>query len=129
MKIKNALIISPEFNTAIEKLLKKEIPISLCLELSKMIEEVDTQVKIVNRARQATLEKYTRKDEKNEYMVDSDGNAIFENDTIKTKCLKELSGILNEEFDISLEKKVPLSKEDKMTSQEFMLLKDLIEIV
>jgi len=129
MKIRNALIISPEFNTAIQKLLKKEIPISLCLELSKVVEEIDTQVKIVNRARQAILEKYTKKDEKGKFMVDADGNALFVDDTIKNKCLKELTGILNEELDISLEKKVPLSKDDKMTSQEFILLKDLIEVI
>ena len=128
MKIKNGLIISPEFSSAIQKLLKKEIPVSLCLEISTMIEEIDTQIKIVNRARQAVLEKYTKKDEKGKYVVDDNGNAVFENENIKVKCLNELSDILNEEFDVALTSKIPLTKEDKMTPQEYILLKDLIEI-
>jgi hypothetical protein len=128
MKVKNGLIISPEFSSAIQKLLKKEIPISLCLEISTMIEEVDTQIKIVNRTRQAILEKYTKKDEANKYVTDDKGNAVFENDEIKARCLTELAGILNEEFEVSLSAKIPLTKEDKMTPQEYILLKDLIEI-
>jgi hypothetical protein len=128
MKIKNGLVISPEFTSAIQKLLKKEIPISLCLEISTMIEEIETQIKIVNRTRQAVLEKYTKKDVEGKFVTDEKGNAEFDNDDVKNKCLTELATILNEDFDVSLSTKIPLSKEDKMTPQEFILLKDLIEI-
>jgi len=128
VKLQNGLIIMPEFLEAFQKLMTMEIPVSQCVALSTAMEEINTQTTVVNRSKRVILEKYCSKDESGEPVVGEDGNATFESDEVKTKCLGDIAEIMNDEFEIHLEKKVVLPANTKMTPQEYVFLKDLIEV-
>lgn len=128
IKLQNGLVIMPEFMEALQKLMVLEIPVSQCVALSTAIEEINTQTNIVNRSKKVILEKYCLKDEAGKAKVDKVGNAIFENDETQQKCLNDIGEIMNETFELHLENKVVVPEDTKMTPQEFILLKDLIEV-
>lgn len=88
--LKNGLVVMPQFMEAFEKLMKMEMPIAKCLQLSTTMEELDAQIKIVNRSRRVFLEKHCKKDDKGQFVVDDDGNATFDTPDIKSQCLKSI---------------------------------------
>jgi hypothetical protein len=79
----------------------------------------------------AILEKYCIKDENGKPVPDKSGNASFESEEIQKKCMDDISSIMSEDFELHLENKIPLSGDGdvKMSPEEFMLLKDFIEVL
>jgi len=128
VKTKNGLLIMPEFSEAFLKLMKMEMTVKECLALSTVFEEIDSQIKIVNRTKMAVIEKYCQKDEGGKPVADDKGNAIFDSQEIQHKCLEDISAIMNEDFELHLENKVSISGDIKMSPQEYTFLKDLIEV-
>jgi hypothetical protein len=126
VKLQNGLVILPEFMTAFSKLMAMEIPVSQCVALSTAIEEIETQINIINRSREVILNKYCLKDKNGKALVDSKNNATFENKEIEEKCLKDINDIMVDTFEIHLDKKVTLDKTVKMSPQEYMFVKDLV---
>jgi len=127
MEVKNFLLVSEKFLPAFEKLLRKEIPAKTCLQLSAAYDEIVSQITVVQRTRKAIAEKYAAKNEDGTVKIDELGNVVFPDDETKTKALKEIDEILNESLELALNK-VVLNPEDKMTTEEYIMLRDIVEI-
>ena len=123
-------ILNPQFVPAIEKLLKKEIPLSVCEELAKIIMDIESKIQLVNKVRSAIIEKYLEKDEKGQPKILNGTQPVYKSPEAEQKFLGELNELLSGGFEVQLSKKIDLDSEiDKMSGQEYLLVKDLINIV
>jgi len=127
MEIKNFLLIGEKFLPAFEKLLRKEIPAKQVLQLSTAYDEIVAQINVVQRTRKAIAEKYAAKNDDDTVKIDDVGNVEFPDDETKAKALKEIDEILNETLELAIDK-IVISPEDKIITEEYIILRDIIEI-
>ena len=129
MKIKNGLLLNPNFIKSIQKLFTIEMPAKQCLELSMVLDEVDPQIKILQRSKYIIIDKLAKKDADGKIITDDTGEAQFKDIETRQKCFGQVTEILNEDFEISLKKKVLIDEDDKrFTPQDLMILRELIEV-
>ena len=127
MLIRNGFVTNPDFLDAFNGLMKREMPIWQCLEMSKSVEEILKQVSIVDRAKLAIADQYGKKE--NGQLVIIDKNVVFDDDNKKNICLAKVQELLEETFEISLTSKVKVPRDETFTPYKFALLQDVIEIV
>jgi hypothetical protein len=128
MKIKNRLVLDEQFVKSFSELMIIGMPAKQCLEVSAAIDELSTHYNILIRARKAIADKYCKKGEEGEPIVEN-GNIVFEEEELKKKFLDELEEINNEEIDLPLTETVKIHKNQIMTPLKVKLLRDIIEIV
>lgn len=129
MKLTNLQILNPQFVPALEKILKKEIPLSTCEELAKIILDIEERSKLIEKVRSAMIDKYLEKDDKGQPVVIDGNQPKYKSPEGQQKFMGELNELLKGEFEVQLTNKVNLEESDKMSGQEYLLVKDLINIV
>lgn len=128
MKIRNGFIADPNFKVAFQSLFSKPVTAKQCLELNQAADELDAHLRVILKAKFQIMEKYASKDEAGKMKTEDNGEVIFPNEEVKTKCAGEVMEILNEEYDIPLTSKVVVYDDEILLPVHYSLLRDLIEI-
>lgn len=126
MKIKVATILHPDFSKALEGLLKKEMSIPQCMQLSEAIKKIEESSVNAERVRKALLERYVVLDDQGK-PIQENGNPVYKNPESKSEFLQKVQELLNEECEIAFDNKVVLGPEDRMSPQQFFLLSEFVE--
>lgn len=126
MKIKAGTILHPRFSPALEKLIGKEMPMEQCVSLSEAISQIEDHSKTINRARQALLDQYIEKDERGMAKMISANEPAYKDAESRNSFLNKTEEFLGQEFEVNFDKKIELTKNDKMTPQDYLLMKDFV---
>lgn len=126
MKIKIATILHPEFQKALESLLKKEMSIPQCMQLSEAIKKIEESSENANRVRKALLERYVVLDEEGKPLQEGE-HPVYKDPESKSEFLVKVQELLNEECEIVFDNKVVLGPSDRMSPQQFLLLSEFVE--
>jgi hypothetical protein len=130
MKIKNDTIMKSEFKDAILRLLKRELPVSVSLDLITSIDEINKRNAIIGQQKTLLLEKHVMKDANGSFLEDANGPK-YKSATDKTKMEAAYKELGDQTFDITLKDKIKISKSaDRMSAVDISVLRDeFIEIV
>lgn len=128
MRMKSEKLLRPEYMSALNKLMKKEISAKQCLQLAKTAQEIDNQFKAIQKSRKIIIENYAVLDEDGKVKTKNNSTIIFKSKEDEEECKAKIIEMLEEEFEISLKEKIKMSAEEKFTTEEMVLLEDLIEI-
>jgi hypothetical protein len=130
IKIKNGVIAVPDFEPAFQKIVAGiQMPARQCLEVATVLEEILKQKRIIERTRRIVLEKYGKKDSEGKLITNDRNETIFESPNSKMECMKEMEQLFEEDFTVTISKKIEVPESFKMFPQEFILLKDFIDLV
>jgi len=135
MKLKNGVVMSPNFTVAVEQLLKLEMTVKECVELAETAEALNDRLVVLDKAKKAIMTRFAKKDEKGEMVTQptiSDPNLltpVFESEESATAFAEEIQKLLQEETDIPLKAKIKINSNTKMNTAYFMAIKDLVELV
>jgi len=135
MEIKNSVIMSPNFIPAVEKLLKVEMPVKECIELAEAVEVINEKLRALETAKKSIMDRFAKKDENGEMITQpsvQDPNLrtpIFESEDSAKNFAEEIQKMLEEKADIPLKSKIKVKGTVNMTTDDFMVIKDLVEIV
>ena len=127
MRIKNSLVINEEFVKFFSELININMPVKRCLEVSASIDDLSKHCSILIRARKAIANRYCKKGEDGNPLVEKD-NLVFESEDLKKKFSEEIEEIDNEEFDLQISEAIKISSDIIMTPLKMRLLKGIIEI-
>lgn len=128
MKLSNAQIMNPQFVPALDKLMRKSIPVSVCAELAECIAEIEKKLSTVMKVKNAIIDKYVEKDDKGQVAM-IDGKAPkFVSDDARGKFMEEVNELLRGEFEVAFNSKIDLDESDKMTAQEYVMIKEFVQI-
>lgn len=128
MKIKNLTAMNPMFVPALDKLIKKDLPVKTCFSLAKMVKEINDNLEIIDKAKLAIVDKYAQKDEDGKIRFQDNGQPLFNSDEDKKKFLEDLKDLAEQEFDISVETKIPLPSDIKMSVDEILAIEHIVEL-
>jgi hypothetical protein len=121
-------ILNPQFIPALDKLMRKSIPVSVCEELANCITEIEKKINTVQKVKSAVIDKYLVKDAKGQVVIVDDKMPKFIDDEAKQNFYKEINELLRGEFEVTFNSKIALDESDKMTAQEYVMIKDFVEI-
>ena len=98
MKIKAGII----YNAiqVIDELSEKPMKVALVAKLLRLSDELQKENQLIEKQRMEILEKYGKRDEDGQLIVDENNNVSFENDNIE-KVQKELYDLSELEIDIT----------------------------
>jgi hypothetical protein len=128
MKLSNMQILNPLFVPTLDKLMRKNIPITICAELSDSISEIETKIANVQKVKDIIVDKYLEKDEKGQVVVIDGKTPKYKNDEAQQKFVTEVNELLRGEFEISFNSKIDLDESDTMSVQEYMLIKNFVNV-
>jgi signal transduction histidine kinase len=129
MKLTNVQILNPQFVPALEKLLKKSMSVSTCEALAVAISEIEKKGSILQRVRTAMVDKYLEKDAKGKPVIINENQPKYKSTEAKQQFLTELNELLQGSFEVAFDKKIDVSEDEVMPAQEYMLIRDLVNIV
>lgn len=129
MKFTAMKLLTPEFIPAVNSLLKKDMEMPKCVAFAEAISELEKHVNTCNTIRQSIVDKYIKKDANGQplFVDESKNIPVFVSPEASGLFQKETQELLEQEFDIGFDEKIQVTKEDKMSPQFYMLIKDLIE--
>lgn len=131
MKIKGITLLNPNFVPALEKLLGKEMPIADCVALSEAVGEIEKHIETVQKARKGLIDRYVEKDESGASKItrkDDTTEVQFKSQEDRVAFAKDVEELGNQEFDIRFDTKIVISKDEKMSPRDYLLIKDFVEI-
>ena len=129
MKLTNLQILNPQFVQALEKLLKKEMPLSTCAKLAEVLMEIEKKAALLQKIRTAMVDKYLEKDPKTGKPVIVDGSKPkYKSVEAQEQFMGELNELLKGDFEVSFDEKVNIPETEAMVAQEYLLIKDFISI-
>ncbi|MBD3261063.1 MAG: hypothetical protein GF334_05175 [Candidatus Altiarchaeales archaeon] len=129
IKIKNGILIQEAFLEHYTKLLQRQMPAKLCLELNQALDEIISQASVVKRTRLEIAKKYGEKKEDGSLLTDAAENVLFPDEETKAKCMGEINEILNETLTITVSKPVSIYEDETATPDELRFLGGLIEVI
>jgi hypothetical protein len=134
MEIKNSTIMSPNFIPAMNKLLKVEMPVKECIALAEAIDKINDKLKVLETAKKGIMDRFAKKDESGELVTQptvSDPNLrtpVFESEESAKEFAEEIQKLLDEATELPLEGKITLKGDIQMSTEDFMVVKDLVAI-
>lgn len=135
MEVKNSVIMSPAFIPAVEKLLKVEMPVKDCIELAGAVDTINDKLRVLEKAKRSIMDRFAKKDEEGNLITQPSpsnpnlGTPIFESEEKAQEFAVEIQKMLDEVTDIPLQNKIKLNDGVSMTTDDFMIIKDLVEVV
>ena len=135
MDVKNSVIMSPNFIPAVEKLLKVEMTVKECIALAEAVETINDKLKVLEKAKKAIMDRFAKKDDAGEMVTQptvSDPNLrtpIFESEESAKNFAAEIQKLFDESTEIPLKDKISIGSDVKMSTDDFMVVKDIIEII
>ena len=101
MKITNRRIVND--SNFLESLMHRQFPVKISYAISKNISKLESDLKIYNSEREKIINKYCKKDEEGNLVIDESNNYSIEEEYIDI-CNKELNELLDIEVDIDIHK-------------------------
>ena len=127
MKITNRRIVND--SNFLASLMHIQFPVKISYAISKNISKLESDLKIYNSEREKIINKYCKKDEEGNLVIDESNNYSIEEEYIDI-CNKELNELLDIEVDIDIHKfneSDLLNSNCEMTASELMLIDYMIE--
>lgn len=130
MKIKNFTVMSDEFNPAFQRLLKKDITVKECMTLAQILEKINAQLEAIETAKLAFIDNLVVKDKDGRIKTGGPNNAnpIYKSEECEKQAFEKYRALAEEEFEIDLDQKVKLKSDTRMSTADYMILKDFIEV-
>ncbi|MEE0711604.1 MULTISPECIES: hypothetical protein [Peptostreptococcaceae] len=101
MKITNRRIVND--SNFLASLMHRQFPVKISYAISKNISKLESDLKIYNSEREKIINKYCKKDEEGNLVIDESNNYSIEEEYIDI-CNKELNELLDIEVDIDIHK-------------------------
>ena len=126
MKVKAGII----YNAVqiIDELSEKPMKVALIAKLLRLSDELQKENQLIEKQRREIIEKYGKKDENEQLIIDENGNVSFENENIE-KVQNELYELSELEIDITDRKITQEELEDnnlELTINQFIILNNFI---
>lgn len=127
MKITNRRIVND--SNFLASLIHRQFPVKISYAISKNISKLENDLKIYNSEREKIINKYCKKDEEGNLVIDESNNYSIEEEYIDI-CNKELNELLDIEVEINIHK---FKKDDllqsniEMSPSEISLIDYMIE--
>jgi hypothetical protein len=118
-----------DFISAFDELLKKDMPAKQCLEMIKSEEILISHFNNLKRTQRTIVEKYAKKKDSGEIVLDDKNNIVFKSKADEDKCKKEIGEIREEFIEIPLTNKVKIYEDDIFTARKLVLLKEVVDVV
>jgi hypothetical protein len=128
MKLTNLQVLNPQFVQALEKLLKKEMPLSTCAKLAEVLVEIEKKAALLQKIRTAMVDKYLEKDAQGKPVVIDGSKPKYKSAEAQEKFMGELNELLKGDFEVPFDEKVNIPETEAMVAQEYLLIKDFISI-
>lgn len=118
----------PDLIKSMNNLIDKELPIKIAYKLKKMYQKLESEARIYEENRIKLLDKYGKKDDKGEFIVEN--NKIIIPDDRKEDFLKEFEELqeIEVEFDFEPIKETEI-KDLKISASDLMNLDKVIEFI
>jgi hypothetical protein len=129
MKLSNMQVMNPQFVPALDKLMKKSIPVSVCVELADCISEIEKKINTIQKVKNAIIDKYLEKDAKGKVILIDGKSPKYTSVDAQQKFISEVNDLLKENFEVTFNSKIDLDETDLMSAQEYVLIKDFVNIV
>lgn len=127
MKLKRGLSLNDNFIKALGTLSSLNFPVKTSISIAKVIKVIQEEVKTSSEVRDKLMVKYGVKSISiNGFeFSDKDKEKVFD----EKEFAKEWKELYSEEFDIPLDEKIKLPKDDdtKISATDLMLLEDIVE--
>lgn len=101
MKITNRRIVNDA--NFLFNLVQKQFPVKVSYAISKNISKLERELKIYNSERQKIINKYCKKDEEGNLVIDENNQYHIEDENIDV-CNKELNELLDIEIEVNIHK-------------------------
>ena len=101
MKITNRRIVND--SNFLASLMHRQFPVKISYAISRNISKLESDLKIYNSEREKIINKYCKKDEEGNLVIDESNNYSIEEEYIDI-CNKELNELLDIEVDIDIHK-------------------------
>lgn len=129
MKLSNMQVMNPQFVPALDKLMKKSIPVSVCVELADCISEIEKKINTIQKVKNAIIDKYLEKDAKGKVILIDDKYPKYINADAQQKFISEVNELLKDGFEVTFNSKIDVDETDLMSAQEYVLIKDFVNII
>lgn len=131
MKIKNITIMAEDFNPAFQRLLKKDITVKECITLAQVLEKINEQLGAIETTKLSMIDDLVVKKEDGSIKTGGPNNAspVYKSEEAEKQALQKYRELAKEEFEIDLKQKVKLKPDTEMSTADYMLLKDFIEVL
>jgi len=109
------------------KIMQQSFKGSLAFKIARLARELDTEMKTFNEERQKIIQKYGKKDENGELIVDDNGNVNFDKNSL-IEINQEFNSLLETELEINADK-LPMDSIDEfeITPQEMLNIEIFFE--
>ena len=109
------------------KIMQQSFKGSLAFKIARLARELDTEMKTFNEERQKIIQKYVKKDENGELIVDDNGNVNFDKNSL-IEINQEFNSLLETELEINADK-LPMDSIDEfeITPQEMLNIEIFFE--
>ncbi len=101
MKLTNRRIVNDA--NFLFNLVHKQFPVKVSYAISKNISKLEKELKVYNKEREKIIDKYCKKDEEGNLLIDENNQYSIEEENIDI-CNKELNELLDIEIDVNIHK-------------------------
>lgn len=126
MLIGNFLVLEDDFIVYLSDLMKRDMTVKQCLEMSQSVSAIMEQKRVLERAKLAFAEQYGKKE--NGQIVLKDQILQFDDDTKRDLFMAKFKEMLEATFEIPLSSKIKVYEDEISTPQKIFLLQSIIDI-
>lgn len=101
MKLTNRKVVNDA--NFLESLIHRQFPVKVSYAISKNVSKLEHELKIYNSEREKIINKYCKKDEEGNLVIDENNNYNIEKESIDV-CNKELNELLDIEIEVNIHK-------------------------
>lgn len=127
MMLPNIIVFDTRFNKAFETLLNLQLPATIALKLVKSYKEISDHSKDVFNVRDSFLKRLCKQEEDGSIAY-KDEKPIFISDEAAAEFNNEMTSILTEKFEITLDSKITLPENCEITPNDIIALEPIINI-
>lgn len=129
IKIKNAIVLKPEFLQAIERLLQsRPMPAKTCIEVNTAIDEIVSHFNILKRAKRDVTLRYCSKDPEGKPVIDAKDNVVFPDKEATEACNKAFADLSEESLTIQITQPVTIYDDENIAPLDLRLLGRIVEV-
>jgi len=129
IKIKNSIVLRPEFLVALERLLQsRAMPAKMCIEVNRVIDEAMTHLDLLRKSRRDITLRLCKKNEDGTAVLDAANNVVFPDDASKNECQKLFEDLNNEYLVVEMTESVTIYDDENVTPLDIRMLGSVVQI-
>lgn len=126
MKLKNKLLYSNTFNSALGKILNQDVPVETGFQLNTLLDSMQKPQETLDKTRKGLVEKYCELDEKGNAKIE-DNRVVFKDEESGEKFEKEFNDLMELEFEVPVDK-ITLGSNIKLQPVELRAIIDVVRV-